>query len=348
MKSTRRGRLWAGSLFCVVTAILAVSAMLPGLAAAGAVRADHAASEDRPTLAQLEADIANSVSLKTGPNIATSIPPLLSMTPVDVSSLAMKASCYSDSVTSVPSNFATLCAWGSKTATRTIFLFGDSQAAQWVPALNALGSDLGWKVIMLGRSQCSPWVDQQKFTYTGTSLATCTKFRQEEFQAIDKTHPAIVIPDGLELDYGEGKYATPGQFLTELQTMATALKPSGAKLLFLSPLPGFYPDFTNQTPTTCLTAHAGNIQPCLYSPTQMVSYELLAGFKAIAASTQGAVADVTPLFCTTTKCAIFVKAGAVNHLVYLDEYHTNRWYLVWISKALESIVGPLLPSATPG
>jgi SGNH domain (fused to AT3 domains) len=342
LTSVRRSRLCAGILFCVVVASVAIT-VLPGHAAAGTLRAGATAAGARPTLAQLEADIASSVQLKAGPNVATSIPPLLSMTPVDVSSLAMNPSCYSDSVTSVPSNFSKLCAWGSKTATRTIFLFGDSQAAQWVPALNALGIDLGWKVIMVGRSQCSPWVDPNKLYYTGTSLAACIKFRAEEFRAIDKTHPAVVIPDGLELDYGVGKYATPQQFLAELQTMATALAPSGAKLVFLSPLPGFYPDFTNQTPVTCLTAHASDIQPCLYSPTQMVSYELLEGFKQIAASTQGAVANVTPLFCTTTKCAIFVKAGNANHLVYFDQYHTNRWYSVWISRALDSILGPLLP-----
>ena len=79
----------------------------------------------------------------------------------------------------------------------------------------------------------------------------------------------------------------------------------------------------------------------------MVSYELLAGFRAIAASTKGAVANVTPLFCTTTKCAIFVKAGDANHLVYFDQYHTNRWYSVWISRALDSILGALLPATTP-
>jgi hypothetical protein len=346
MTSAGRSRLCAGILFCLVVASAAI-AVSPGLAAAGTLRSPATAGGARPTLTQLQADIASSVQLKAGPNVATSIPPLLSMTPVDVSSLSMNPSCYSDSVTSVPSNFATLCSWGSKTATRTIFLFGDSQAAQWVPALNALGIDLGWKVIMLGRAQCSPWVDPQKLYYTGTSLAACTKFRTEEFRAIDKTHPAVVIPDGLELDYGVGRYATPQQFLGELQAMATALTPSGAKLVFLSPLPGFYPDFTNQTPTTCLTAHAGDIQPCLYSPTQMVSYELLAGFRAIAASTKGAVANVTPLFCTTTKCAIFVKAGDANHLVYFDQYHTNRWYSVWISRALDSILGALLPATTP-
>ena len=344
MKARHRTRLFAGASFFILTATLVVNGGETGQASAGPLRASAAKIEARPTLAQLEADIASSVQLTAGPNIETTIPPLLSMTPVDMSIVPMDPACYSDSVNSVPSNFATRCAWGSKTATRTIFLFGDSQAAQWVPALNALGLDLGWKIIMLGLSQCSPWVDPQKLYYTGTSLAACTKFRNEEFRAINKTHPAIVIPDGLELDYGKGKYATPAQFVGELQTMATALKPSGAKLVFLSPLPGFYPDFTNETPATCLTAHAGNIQTCLYSPTQMVSYELLTGFKAIAASTQGAVANVTPLFCTTAKCAIFVKAGNTNHLVFYNDYHINRWYSLWISQALETILNPLLTS----
>ena len=348
MKARHRGRLLAGALFGVLATALAVTGVLCGAAGAGTPRASAAKFGARPTLAQLEADIASSVQLTAAPNIKTTIPPLLSMTPVDMSIVPMDPECYSDSVTSVPANFATRCAWGSKTATRTIFLFGDSQAAQWVPALNAVGVDLGWKIIMLGLSQCSPWVDPQKLYYTGTSLAACTKFRNEEFRAINKTHPAIVIPDGLELDYGKGNYATPAQFLGELQTMATAIKPSGAKLVFLSPIPGFYPDFTNQTPSTCLTAHAGNIQTCLYSPTQMVSYELLTGFKAIAASTQGAVANVTPLFCTTSKCAIFVKAGSRNHLVFYNDYHINRWYSLWISQALETILSPLLTPTPTG
>lgn len=348
MKTRHRRRLLTGALLCTLAATVAANVIAPVLAGAGTPGVSVAAFGARPTLAQLEADIASSVQLSAGPNIKTSIPPLLSMTPVDMSIVPMDPACYSDSVKSVPSNFATRCAWGSKTATRTIFLFGDSQAAQWVPALNALGADLGWKIIMLGLSQCSPWVDPQKVYYTGTSLAACDKFRNEEFKAINKMHPAIVIPDGLELDYGKGNYATQSQFLGELQTMATALKPSGAKLVFLSPIPGFYPDFTNETPSTCLTAHAGNIGTCLYSPTQMISYELLTGFKAIAASTNGAVANLTPLFCTTAKCALFVKAGNADHLVFFNDYHINRWYSQWISQALETILTPLLTSTPPG
>ena len=344
MGAVRVGRTLAGAFLFVLAATFVVIGALSGIADAGSPTASAAKFGARPTLAQLEADIANSVQLSAGPNITTTIPPLLSMTPADMSIVPMDPECYSDSVKSVPANFATRCAWGSKTATRTIFIFGDSQAAQWVPAFNALGVDLGWKIIMLGLSQCSPWVDPQKLYYTGTSLAACDKFRTEEFKAINKTHPTIVIPEGFELDYGKGNYATPAQFLGELQTMATDLKPSGAKLVFLSPIPGFYPDFTNQTPSTCLTAHASNIQPCIYSPTQMVSYELLTGFKAIAASTNGAVANVTPLFCTTSKCALFVKAGNANHLVFFNNYHVNRWYSLWISQALETILTPLLTS----
>ena len=259
MKTRHHRRLLTGALLCTLAATFAANVIAPVLAGAGTPGASVAAFGARPTLAQLEADIASSVQLSAGPNIKTSIPPLLSMTPVDMSIVPMDPACYSDSVKSVPSNFATRCAWGSKTATRTIFLFGDSQAAQWVPALNALGVDLGWKIIMLGLSQCSPWVDPQKVYYTGTSLAACDEIPQRGVQGHQQDASRHRDSRWLGARLRKGKLRDASQFLGELQTMATALKPSGAKLVFLSPIPGFYPDFTNETPSTCLTAHAGNI-----------------------------------------------------------------------------------------
>jgi hypothetical protein len=51
--------------------------------------------------------------------------------------------------------------------------------------------------------------------------------------------------------------------------------------------------------------------------------------------------NVTPLFCTSTKCALVVK-DAGERLVYFDSDHANRFYIAWITSAFERLLKPAL------
>lgn len=309
-------------------------------------RASASPSQALPTLSQLEADIQQSVQVKVAPNPATTVPPLLSVgtTPPQLDHPDPGA-CYpnTNDATTVPEDLSTACVWGDTSAKRSIFLFGDSQAWMWLPAFDAIGRTIDWKIYFTAMPGCPPWIDPTKVNYDGSSAVVCNEYQHAEIRAIDALHPQFVIPLGMEADYGRGHWATHAQFVSQLESLSNALRPSGARLLFLDPIPQFNPDFTSATPQTCLTAHAREIQSCFFPPKDLVAPWLLQGIAQLVSRNPGsALVDTTRLFCTQQHCALFVVGGRAVHLVYQDAYHMNLWYCFWISSALQTLLAPEL------
>jgi hypothetical protein len=58
----------------------------------------------------------------------------------------------------LPTNLGTTCSFSDTTATKTLMLFGDSQASMWLPAFNIAGELLHWKILLEAKDGCAPWI----------------------------------------------------------------------------------------------------------------------------------------------------------------------------------------------
>lgn len=333
-----------GSLSKVLTAVALASAVLsaPLLSSAGA-----SAVGARPTLAQLESEIAQSAKIKASPSLNTLVPKLQSMSEADVTMIPMPSECYGSWPPSapqpVPTNAATACAWGDRAAKRSIFLFGDSQAAMWLPAFNALGKDLGWKVLFLAKKSCSPWITSSRSNYgDGTSVlsnSACQTFVKNAIGFAKSVHPTIVIPLGLALLVASEKTVTSSDEKTAVLKTVKALRASGAKILFLA---GMSSMFSGVTPQQCLTVHVSDLPACEVTVSEIKTYVQYSGLVSAAALAKVDVVPTLKLFCAKKVCPIVVRAGSVEHLVYFDLGHMNNTYSAWISGALETLMKPYL------
>ena len=88
------------------------------------------------------------------------------------------------------------CVYGPPDATTTVVLFGDSHAAQWLPAIEDLAYVRDWRVISLTKSACPPvdvpvWNGPKKREYR-----ECDAWRTNALARIDAEHPAIVFMAG--------------------------------------------------------------------------------------------------------------------------------------------------------
>ncbi|MFN8623695.1 MAG: SGNH hydrolase domain-containing protein [Chloroflexota bacterium] len=82
------------------------------------------------------------------------------------------------------------CAYGATGSSKTVVLFGDSHAAQWLPALIAAGKAAGWKVISLTKSGC-PAID---FTSKNSQVfPSCAPWRASAIAWIKDKKPRAVI-----------------------------------------------------------------------------------------------------------------------------------------------------------
>jgi peptidoglycan/LPS O-acetylase OafA/YrhL len=89
------------------------------------------------------------------------------------------------------------CEYGDLTSKRTIVLYGDSHAAQWLPALDIIGTKRGIKIISLTKSAC-PSAEVIKKPSSQYDADDCQAFRDSSVERIQRTKPLAVILTGMQ------------------------------------------------------------------------------------------------------------------------------------------------------
>jgi hypothetical protein len=296
-----------------------------------------------PTLSQLISYVDASSQLKSGPNVSTSLPTLTAATN-DGTAAMIPSPCISStaSTKSLPSNAGTTCAFGDTTATRTIFLFGDSQASMWLPAFNVAGTLLRWKIVFVAKDGCGPWISP---VTSSEGSSACNQWVHGEIALVNQLKPQVVVPVGLTLaTLSNNQYPSTNQFVEEVQQMVQGIEPSHARILLLQEIPQFYSYFTSATPQSCLTVHSSSIQNCELTVKQIKKIETTVGLNAVAVIDHLEIVPSRELFCSSVRCDVFVNSPHETHLVYQDWAHMNATYSTWIGRATAQLLAKYLPS----
>lgn len=90
-----------------------------------------------------------------------------------------------------------LCEYGDTTSDQVIVLYGDSHAAQWLPALDIIGKKRGIKIVSLTKSAC-PSAEVIKELSSQYIVDDCQAFRDSSVKRIQKTKPLAVIMTGMK------------------------------------------------------------------------------------------------------------------------------------------------------
>jgi len=296
-----------------------------------------------PSLKQLLSYVDASSQLKRGPNVSTSIPSLTeagndseSVTPYECVSVATTPE-------PIPSSAVSTCVLGDKKATRTIFLFGDSQAQMWVPAFNVVGTALKWKIVFIAKDGCGPWISP---VTNSQGSSACNQWVHSAIALVNQLKPQVVVPVGLSLSMlSNNQYPLTDQFVSEVQSMIHGIEPSHAKILLLQEIPQFYSYFTTATPESCLTVHSSSIQNCELTIKQIKTIETTVGLNEVATMDHLPTVPTRELFCGRVRCDVFVDSSGESHLVYQDWAHMNATYSAWIGQALAQLLSKYLPTS---
>lgn len=89
------------------------------------------------------------------------------------------------------------CEYGDISSEQTIVLYGDSHAAQWLPALDIIGKRHGIKIVSLTKSAC-PSAEVIKELSSQYDIADCQAFRDSSVKRIAKIKPLAVIMTGMQ------------------------------------------------------------------------------------------------------------------------------------------------------
>jgi hypothetical protein len=290
----------------------------------------------RPTLSQLTSLLSSSLAKATLPDLTATVPPASRIHSPVFNKIPL--ACFNpDMRVAVPANVATKCLFGDRHVKRRIVLFGDDTAAMWFPAMALVAGELHWKLFFIGKPGCSPWGLSSN---AGTS--PCRKFIREEVAFINAQHVRYVIPMGAKVGWHHTKNATLKQLSAEMTSTIMALRPSRSHLILFQVIPQFNPGFTERAPLSCF-ARRGDLRTCeAVIHNVALNSTLAVALPTVAVAQKIPLIATTPFFCHSARCALYLQTPAGNILVYSDRFHMGGWFSLYISRALEETMKPVL------
>ncbi len=228
------------------------------------------------------------------------------------------------------------CVFGDPDAATTVVLMGDSHAAQWFPAFDALGRERHWRLVSLTKSGCPPaevtiWVGTFERAYT-----ECDAWRDAVFDRIADLQPDLVvvsmtygqtpIVDGVTLD-GEPAREV---MITAYRRTLDRLDSIAGRVALLADTPRAPDD-----PPICLSSHLDDALSCATARHDAIEGDWLEEQQGVAAAVGAAFVDPTPWVCPVDPCPAVIG----RYLVYRDTHHLTTTY----ATALRNRLAAALP-----
>jgi hypothetical protein len=221
-----------------------------------------------------------------------------------------------------------------------VILFGDSHAAQWLPAVRSVASAHQWGLRVWTRANC-PVADITKMSGSHPN-DDCTRWRDDAVRRVLAAKPSLLVVAGYPppggpatLDPGTGRAASTARAITLYeQGMAASLKTfttAGIRVLYIFDQPRF------DTPAgTCIEQHPNDFATAC---TESRDVNQHAPTDAAAAAQVPAVhtLDLTDVYCSATRCRQVVG----NVIVYRDNNHLSPQ----MATALTPLVKPAMEAA---
>lgn len=338
-KIKRKFWLPLGLSFSGVTVVVAVAlaATIPALVGTGNA-ATITATGGVPAL---QAQLTNAMSIVQAPaNLTPSIE-------------GASADHPASTATGCHANFKTVmqgsCVYGDPKGKQILAIFGDSHMQQWLPALDAEGKTLGWKVVAWTKAACpiaglpAYLNDQYGGVYT-----QCPRWREITQSRIDQLKPNVLVMSQSDQLISQVSNTTWAD-----ETAKTALHFSALKIPVVYMLDTPHPPVSDPQ---CIADHIGNVGVCNFPIAQAfgVTSSVFNKRRDVLASTlknqKITTVDPTDYFCTNGTSSMC--PGIVGNLmVYRDNSHMSTAYSAHLASVTASLFlgnsGPVPSLADP-
>ena len=218
------------------------------------------------------------------------------------------------------------CIYGDANGTRTVVLFGDSHAAQWMPAMHKVAAANGWRLVVHTKRACP---DADIPTDKDPNGTDCAAWRSAVLDQIAQLHPDLVVMSSYRYkQVGSAAGRDPDTVWKEgLDTTVAALRPSTDHLLLLGDTPTPLSDVPS-----CLAGNLSNVPACMNSRDGAVRPGRLAVERDVAAAHDASFIPTSDWLCTDTACPVIVG----NVLMYRDNSHINATASEFLSPFIDA------------
>ena len=195
-----------------------------------------------------------------------------------------------------------VCPIGLPRSHKTLVVIGDSQAGQWLPAIDRLGRERGLRVLPLVKLGCPPF-PVPVADGAGDDYWQCDEFRDWATDYIDAARPRVVIVGSEATSYR--LRSTPGLTLEQTWGQGVAellnhLNDLGARVVVLADTPDLAFD-----PEDCLTQPGSTLESCVGAPHDGLAVAN-ATTRQVTEQTGTGFLDTVSLLCLRGRCPLVI------------------------------------------
>ena len=224
------------------------------------------------------------------------------------------------------------CVYAAVDSDTKVVLFGDSHAAQWFPAIEAVAIDRHWRLEVFVKAGCPSadvrierqWLDPE-----------CVSWRQQVISRVQQIQPDLLIVGSTSYTPGGSDVGQDNDAVWRRGLTATldAMRPSAKQLLIIgdTPLPA------HQVPN-CVLKVPGNLHYCGQTRADGVNRSRLDLERQIAAEYDGNFVSVTNWVCGTSFCPVVLG----NILMWRDNNHVSATMSRYLAPFMAAVLVPLL------
>ena len=222
------------------------------------------------------------------------------------------------------------CVYGDPNGSVTIVLFGDSHAAEWMPAMDLVAKAKGWRLLVQVKKACP---DAEIPTDKDPLGTDCAAWRAAVIQQIARMHPALVVMSSFRYaQFGAAAGRDPDTVWQEgMDKTLAKVRPSASNVLLLGDSP---------TPSTdvpsCAAGNLRAVQQCMSTRDAAVRPGRLAVERTVADKYRATFIPTSDWLCTESSCPVIVG----NVLMYRDSSHitatASRLLAPYVQAALEA------------
>jgi hypothetical protein len=203
------------------------------------------------------------------------------------------------------------CVFGDLNSDKTLFLFGDSHASQWFPALEEIALKYHYKLYAQTKTACGISTEVPPMgRLNGKPYETCLLAQENTIKKIAEVKPDLVLMSSRLIDEKGPRSAS--WFAGMTKQLKKVRAAADGKVLYLgdTPYPGFFV-------AECLLKNSGQVNKC-NSSIKSAKQNNLTGPGANAAKNAGVVyVSLINWLCSDKNC----PATLNNILMYIDSSH---------------------------
>lgn len=237
-----------------------------------------------------------------------------------------KASIYADGCVAIGVD-ATInpCRYGAVGSSTTMVLYGDSHAAQWFPALEAIANDRGIELIVLTKGGCPTAAVSIP---TNTLARTCPAWRDAVIDFLAAERPdAVIVTSWAGYPNDDDEWAA-GFDETIGRIVGTT-----SNLVVLGDNPP-----SSRNPADCLSAHVTSASDCNSDRADVAPTSRHEVERAVTARYGGRFVDTTDWLCGETECPVILG----DILLFRDADHLTTNATVWFRPLLQAALAGIV------